>query len=200
MMTLRLSYLAAALLLAACADPYTPVSFTAQGDRIVASGTIDHTTLSAFEEVIGEHPGIKTLVLQNIEGSVDDDANVVFSRVVRDEGFDTVVPSDGMVASGGTDLFLAGKRRVLEPGACVGVHSWGGGGYVAAELPEDHPEHDRYLDYFRDIGVDPGFYWFTLDAASEDEIHWMSAAEADRFDLTTRKAPQLGSAAVCDAR
>lgn len=200
-MNLRFSYLLAALsLLAACSDPYTPVSFAAEGDQIVASGTIDHTTLAAFEEITEENPEIRTLVLQNIEGSVDDDANVVFSRVVRDAGFDTVVPSDGLVASGGTDLFLAGHQRVLEPGACVGVHSWGGGGYVAAELPEDHSEHHRYLDYFADIGVDPAFYWFTLDAASEDEMHWMTAAEANRFDMTTRAVPQLGQNAVCDER
>ncbi len=199
-MTHRFSFLATALLLTACAEQYAPVSFTAVGNQIVASGTIDHTTLSAFEEVIDENPGIKTLVLQNIEGSVDDDANVVFSRVVREEGFDTVVPSNGLVASGGTDLFLAGNRRILEPGACVGVHSWGGGGYIAAELPEDHPEHDRYLDYFDDIDVDPEFYWFTLDAASEDEMHWMTSAEANRFDMTTRSAPRLGTAAICDER
>ncbi len=199
-MTYRLSFLATALLLTACAGQYAPVSFTAVGNQIVASGTIDHTTLSAFEEVMDENPEIKTLVLQNIEGSVDDDSNVVFSRVVREEGFDTVVPSNGLVASGGTDLFLAGNRRVLEPGACVGVHSWGGGGYVAAELPEDHPEHDRYLNYFEDIGVDPDFYWFTLDAASEEEMHWMTASEANRFDMTTRSAPRLGTAAICDER
>ncbi|WP_299666952.1 alpha/beta hydrolase [uncultured Ruegeria sp.] len=200
-MTFKFPILAAALsLLVACSDQYAPVSFTPEGDQIIASGTIDHTTLSAFEEVIAGNPDIKTLVLQNIEGSVDDDSNVVFSRVVREEGFDTVVPSNGLVASGGTDLFLAGNRRVLEPGACVGVHSWGGGGFVAADLPEGHPEHDRYLDYFEDIGVDPDFYWFTLDAATEDEMHWMTASEANMFDMTTRAAPRLGAAATCDAR
>ncbi|WP_170419028.1 alpha/beta hydrolase [Ruegeria atlantica] len=188
------------VLLGACAEQYDPVSFVAQGDEIIVSGAIDHTTLSAFEEITAANPGIKTLVLQNIEGSVDDDANVVFSRVVRAEGFDTVVPSDGLVASGGTDLFLAGNRRTLEPGACVGVHSWGGGGYVAANLPEDHPEHDRYLNYFEDIGVDPAFYWFTLDAAPEDGMHWMSAEEANRFNLATRKSKSLGSTVICEER
>lgn len=186
--------------LGACAAQYDPVSFVVQGDEIVASGSIDHTTLDAFEEITASNPGIKTLVLQNIEGSVDDDANVVFSRVVREEGFDTVVPSDGLVASGGTDLFLAGNQRTLEPGACVGVHSWGGGGYVAANLPEDHPEHDRYLNYFDDIGVDPAFYWFTLDAAPEDEMHWMSAEEANRFKMATGRSSSLGSTVICDER
>lgn len=193
-------FVASLALLGACAERYDAVSFVVQGDEIVASGAIDHTTLSAFEEITAANPEIKTLVLQNIEGSVDDDANVVFSRVVRDEGFDTVVPSNGLVASGGTDLFLAGNRRTLEPGACVGVHSWGGGGYVAANLPENHPEHDRYLNYFNDIGVDPAFYWFTLDAASEDEMHWMSAEEANRFKMATRNSKSLGSTVICDER
>ncbi|WP_109312270.1 alpha/beta hydrolase [Ruegeria sp. AU67] len=193
-------FVASLALLGACAERYDAVSFVVQGDEIVASGAIDHTTLSAFEEITAANPKIKTLVLQNIEGSVDDDANVVFSRVVRDEGFDTVVPANGLVASGGTDLFLAGNRRTLEPGACVGVHSWGGGGYVAANLPENHPEHDRYLDYFNDIGVDPAFYWFTLDAASEDEMHWMSAEEANRFKMATRNSKSLGSTVICDER
>lgn len=186
--------------LTACAEQYTPVSFVARGDQIIATGTIDHTTLEAFEEVIGQNPQAKTLVLQQIEGSVDDDANVIFSRVVHESGMTTVVPSDGLVASGGTDLFLAGNTRVLQPGACVGVHSWSGGGLVATELPEDDPEHDRYLDYFEDIGVDEDFYWFTLEAAPADDMHWMTAAEANRFDMTSRTASRLGSAVVCDER
>ncbi len=195
-----LSVLAGLSLLAACGESYTPVSFVAQGDQIIATGTIDHTTLDAFEDAIEQNPQASTLVLQYIEGSVDDDANVVFSRVVHDEGFDTVVPSGGLVASGGTDLFLAGHKRTLHPGACVGVHSWSGSGIVATELPEDDPEHDRYLDYFQDIGVDDEFYWFTLEAAPADQMHWMTAAETDRFDMTTRAAPRLGSASVCDER
>ncbi len=186
--------------LTACAEQYTPVSFVAQGDQIIATGTIDHTTLDAFEEVIAQNPQAKTLVLQQIEGSVDDDANVIFSRVVHESGMTTVVPSDGLVASGGTDLFLAGNTRVLQPGACVGVHSWSGGGLVATELPKDDPEHDRYLDYFEDIGVDEDFYWFTLESAPADDMHWMTAAEANRFDMTSRTASRLGSAVVCDER
>ncbi|WP_247742657.1 MULTISPECIES: alpha/beta hydrolase [unclassified Ruegeria] len=186
--------------LAGCGQQYDPMQFAAQGDQIVATGTIDHTTLDAFLEVTQRNPDAKTLVLSYIEGSMDDDANVVFSRVVHEQGFDTIVPSDGLIASGGTDLFLAGKRRVLEPGACVGVHSWGGWNIVATEIPEDDPEHDRYLDYFEDIGVDEAFYWYTLDAAPSEGMHWMSASEADRFEMTTGGAPRLGSAAQCDAR
>lgn len=187
-------------LLTACAEQYTPVSFEADGDQIVAMGTIDETTLRSFLEVTSQNPEAKTLVLQNIEGSVDDDANVIFSRAVHVKGFDTVVPSNGLVASGGTDLFLAGNRRTLQQGACVGVHSWSGSGIIATELPETDPEHDRYLDYFRDIGVDEDFYWFTLEAAPAESMHWMTAAEANQFDMTSHGAPQLGSAVTCDDR
>ena len=186
--------------LASCAEQYVPVSFVAQGDKIIATGTIDDTTLTAFQDVTSDNPKIRTLVLQYIEGSLDDDANVVFSRVVHNAGFDTVVPSDGLIASGGTDLFLAGNRRTLRPGACVGVHSWAGSGIVATELPLDDPEHDRYISYFEDIGFDDDFYWFTLDAAPADRIHWMTASEANRFGMTTKGSPRLGAATDCDTR
>ena len=190
-----------AMLLASCVPEYTPLEFAVKGDRIVANGTIDAGSLAAFEAVADDNPAIRTLLLQNIAGSVDDEANLAFSRVVRESGFDTIVPSDGMVASGGTDLFLAGNRRILEPGACVGVHSWGGGwGTPAAELPRDHREHRRYLDYYRDMAVNTAFYWFTLDAAPASEMHWMTAGEADRFGLGTGRSPGLGTPDVCEAR
>lgn len=190
-----------AMFLAGCVPEYTPLEFAVQGDRIVANGTIDADSLAAFEAVANDNPAIKTLLLQSIAGSVDDEANLAFSRIVRDLGFDTIVPADGMIASGGTDLFLAGNRRILEAGACVGVHSWSGGwGRPAAELPRDHREHRRYLDYYRDMEVDPQFYWFTLEAAPASDMHWMTAKEADRFGLSTGQAPELGAPGVCEVR
>ncbi len=187
-------------LLASCGTFYQPVQFVARDDQIIATGTIDDTTLAAFEKVVARNPDIRTLVLFNIEGSADDDANVVFSRAVHEAGFDIIVPSNGLIASGGTDLFLAGKRRILQPGACVGVHSWSGAGIVATEIPPTDPEHDRYLDYFRDIGAPEDFYWFTLAAAPAEDMHWMTAAETELFGMTTGTAPRLGSAEVCDNR
>lgn len=194
--------LLALLLLGACrfgAD-YTPLSFTAEGDRLVAIGAIDDTTLNAFEAALAAHPDARVLELRAIEGSVDDEANVVFSRAVHASGLTTLVPADGMVASGGTDLFLAGQTRVLEPGACVGIHSWGADGGDGDTLPRDDPEHALYLDYYEDIGIDPAFYWHTLKAAPADGMHWMTADEAARFDMATGKMPPLGPAAVCELR
>lgn len=189
-----------ALVLAACRPDYEPVQFHAAGDRIVAVGTIDETTLEAFEDIRAQHPDIRMLELRYIAGSLDDDANLIFSRVVRQSGFDTIVPAEGMVASGGTDLFLAGNQRILEPGACVGVHSWGGPGPAAASLPKDHSEHIKYLDYYREMQVDASFYWFTLEAAPAELMHWMSAKEADKFGMTTSPSPALGRRQTCEER
>lgn len=195
-----LTIAATATLLGACSPDYNPMEFTVQGNRIIAVGTIDKTTLTAFEDITTQYPNINTLVLQYIQGSVDDDANLIFSRMVRRSGFDTIVPSEGMVASGGTDLFLAGKRRILEPGACVGVHSWGGPGPAAATLSKDHSEHVKYLDYYREMKIPADFYWFTLEAAPAELMHWMDAKEANYFGMTTSPATALGSSKACEQR
>lgn len=185
---------------AACADEYTPLRFTVSGDEIIATGVIDFNTLQLFEDTINDHPNAKVLVLQSIGGSVDDEANVKFARVVRDMGLATRVPSGGLVASGGTDLFLAGVDRVLEAGACIGVHAWAAQDFSATDLPRSDPEHERYLDYYEDMDIDAAFYWFTLQAAPADGMHWMTSEEVARFELSTTAATTLGSQAVCDDR
>ncbi len=190
---------ALALALGGCAAEldYAPLQFSVSGERMVAVGVIDGGTLDRFEDALEDHPNVRVLVLQNIGGSVDDDANVQFSRVVNRLGFTTLVPSDGLIASGGTDLFLAGSTRILEPGACVGVHSWAADDFTANDVPRNSPEHDPYLDYYEDIGIDAAFYWFTIDAAPADRMHWMSAREVARFGVTTRAAVSLSGAAEC---
>lgn len=185
---------------AACADDHTPLEFTLSGGDIVARGEIDGDTLDNFEDIIAEYPEAKTLVLHYIGGSVDDEANVEFARLVRELGFSTLVPSDGLVASGGTDLFLAGVQRELEEGACVGVHSWAGEDYTATDISRDDPEHDRYLDYYRDLDIDEEFYWYTIDAAPAEGMHWMTPAEVAKFGVSTNSPAALGGPEICDAR
>lgn len=177
---------------------YDPVTFTVDGDRIIATGVIDETALAAFDDVTTANPQAKTLVLQQIDGSVDDEANLKLARMVRDAGFNTVVPAGGLVASGGTDLFLAGVDRTLAAGACVGVHSWAADGYEATDIPRDDPEHDPYIRYFTAMGIPTAFYWYTLDAAPASGMHWMTEEEAEEFRLVP-DAPELGTAAVCNA-
>ncbi len=194
--------LAATITLVACnaEEDYTSVSFKADGNRLIATGAIDGTTLERFREAQKAHPNAKVLVLQNIGGSVDDDANLIFSRAVRAAGFTTIVPADGMVASGGTDLFLAGKERILEDGACVGVHSWGGEFEDGADVPRNDPQHQQYLDYYDTMGTPQDFYWYTLEAAPATGIHWMTAAETAQYQMTTRPVTRLSQGAACEER
>ena len=198
----HLLYFACLAATAACADAfdYTPLSFAIVDDRIVAIGEIDGMSLETFEDLIENHPDKRTLVLKNIGGSVDDAANVEFSRVIRSMGFTTVVPSDGLVASGGTDLFLAGTKRIIETGACIGVHSWAAGNFTASDLSRTSAEHDRYLDYYDDIDIDPDFYWFTIEAAPADGMHWMTPREVDQYGVSTIPVETLSPAAVCNSR
>ena len=74
------------------------------------------------------------------------------ARLVRSYGLNTVVLADSLIASGGVDFFLAGVERTIEPGAKLGVHTWGGDGFSGAELPRDDPEHNCYLAYYSEMG------------------------------------------------
>lgn len=192
-------------LLASCQtgshDDYVPIEFENDGRQIYAYGDIDSDVIARFLDVYNDNPEAEVLVLEMVGGSVDDEVNLKFSQMVRDLGLKTRVPSDGLVASGGTDLFLAGTQRTLEPGACVGVHAWATDDYEATDIARNDPVHREYLNYFRNMGISEAFYWFTLDAASAKDMHWMSAQEANRFSMITgRLAPKLGTKDECDIR
>ena len=87
------------------------------------------------------------------------------------------VSGDGMVALGGTDFFLAGVKRTAEPGAMIGVHSWSGLIVEGAKVPKNDPEHQKYLLYYKAMGIPAEFYWYTLRAAPSGGMHWMSVEE-----------------------
>jgi Ca2+-binding EF-hand superfamily protein len=162
-----------------------PLAFDIDGTRAIAAGTIDISTPGRVMELIFNHPDVDTLVLQECLGSVDDDSNMLACQIIRHHGFTTIVPADGEVASGGVDLFLSGAKRLAEPGARFGVHSWGGVGESGVDMPRDHESHEMYLEFCRDMGIPKAFYWFTLEAADPDDIHWMTRKELDRFNCVT---------------
>jgi len=171
-----------------------PLDLKLQDRTLVMNGVIDSDAPALMRAALDANPNIDTLVLQNVPGSIDDERNLEMAALVRARGLTTIVPANGMVASGGTDLFLAGVRRVAEPGACLGVHSWAAGGlfgYTAGrDVPRDDPQHQIYLEYYDQMGIDRAFYWFTLEQASVEEIYWMSPDEVNRFEMTS--TPQAG--------
>lgn len=173
--------------------PYEAATFEAEGVTASMYGVIDHTTPRVVRSLIDEHPEVTTIVMIDVPGSDDDPANLAAARLVREHGFTTVVPSNGVIASGGVDFFIAGAERIVEPCAKLGVHSWDedgpdGGIIYGNEVPRDDPPHAMFLEYYREMNVPEDFYWFTLDAAPPERIQWMSDEEILVFGLVTGEA------------
>lgn len=168
---------------------YTSLTLTPNGDHFVAEGVIDGSTPRVVRRALRANPEIKTIVLQYVPGSANDEANLKASRMLREHKMTTIVPAGGLVASGGTDMFLAGLERKVGSGACLGVHSWSAGGANSEtqgrDVPRDDPQHQLYLSYYEEMGIAPAFYWYTLEAADADNIHYMTNDEILEHEMAT---------------
>ena len=163
----------------------SPARFTIDGSVAVMRGVIDGSTPGRVDDLI-QNPAVHTIVMAYVPGSDDDESNLETSLMIRAAQVATCVPAGGEVASGGTDFFLAGRVRRLADDAFVGVHSWSDGqGLEGGDLPRNDPEHVMFLDYYRQIGIDPDFYWFTLEAAPADGMHNMTAQERQQWGMET---------------
>lgn len=204
----RITFLIVAPLLTACSmmmgggEPFT---LSPNGDVFVARGVISTDAPDVIQNAISAHPEIKTIVMEYLPGSIDDEANLVASRLIRENGLNTVVPDGGFVASGGTDMFLAGAKRSVGKNACLGVHSWAEVGLFSerdgADVPADDPMHAEYLDQYEVLGIDPEFYWFTMEVADSYSIHYLTKAEMRRFNIATAPLPsgQDVTAELCES-
>ena len=178
-------------------------TFEPGGDALYMSGVITRSTPRDLADAMEEFPGLTRIVMTDVTGSIDDQANLEAAAMVRKARMTTVLPADGVIASGGTDFFLAGINRVIQIGGCVGVHAWSGGLFStkALDLPHDHPAHAPYLAYYKSIGVDPEFYWYTLQAASPASIHWMTDAELRTYSVATMyETAQISRVSPCEER
>ena len=130
-----------------------------------------------------DHPEVKNLIMLDVPGSADDEANLSTAKMVYERKMNTIVPRLGMIASGGTDFFLAGHYRCIDTfNTRIGVHSWSDGqGAEATNFPKGHEFHLPYINYYVAVGIEQqlaeDFYYYTIDAASADNIHWMTSEE-----------------------
>jgi len=167
-------------------DDYEPVSFEPSGNDLIMSGVIDSDVKVRLQTALNENPQVTNILMQYVEGSVDDEANLDAARFVREMKLNTTIKSDGLIASGGTDFFLAGVNRIVEKGAKIGVHSWAGDDIDdPLKLPRTHPEHKKYLEYYKDMGVPCEFYWYTLESAPAEDVHWMTLSEIKLYKVST---------------
>lgn len=160
--------------------------FEVDGTEATMSGLINSSTPDDVRALIAENPEVTTIVMLEVQGSIDDVANLEASLLIREAGLNTHLNADGLVASGGVDFYLAGVERTFEPGATFGVHSWADlAGTEGKDIPQDDPEHDKYLDYYDQVGISADFYWFTLEAAPADDIYIMTPEDLETYGFAT---------------
>ena len=155
-----------------------PTSFQVGDDGWAEmNGVIGPWSMPQFLRLLHENRHLKGIRMVEVPGSMDDDTLVRLGRLMHQSGLAAHVAADGMIASGGVDFFVSATKRSFDESAKIGVHSWDGDGVEGANLPKDNPAHQMYLDFYREIQVPEGFYWFTLQAAPAAGIHWMTPEE-----------------------
>lgn len=155
-------------------------------DSLYMNGVIYANTLDDLKEVLDQNPEVKILVMEEVPGSIDDHINLLASREIRKRNINTFIPKGGMVASGGTDMFLAGKKRNADSTAEIGVHSWSDGEKEGIDYPRDNEVHKMYLEYYKEMEIPTEFYWYTLEAASADSIHNMTQEEIQKYKILNK--------------
>lgn len=98
-----------------------------EGNEALLSGTLGSMTYEQVKNLIANHPEVKTITFTEVEGSVNDEANMHTGQIIREAGLNTRLLPDSEIASGGVDLFCAGVKRLIADGAKLGVHSWSDG-------------------------------------------------------------------------
>lgn len=168
--------------------------FTVQSDdqTVQMDGEIGDNTLSNYNKLVAAFPNVNQINIVECGGSSNDDINLQVSLLVFQKGFKIHLMDNGFIASGGVDFFLAGSQRTKGQNTQIGVHSWGGeddnGNTVAAtDFPVGHQHHQPYINYYQSIGFTKddaeAFYYFTINAAGPDDIHWMTEAEISQYKV-----------------
>lgn len=166
------------------------LEFKVKDNRAYGYGYTDDRSVGIVKKLVKENPQIDTLVLKRMSGTRDSTRNILIARDIRKNHLNTHLEKNSMIASGAVDLFLAGKRRTMECGALIGVHSWSITGRMDhIRISPKDMGYDRsqkyHEDFLSDMGIDPAFYAFTRAAAEPEDIHYLSVEEINRFGLTS---------------
>ncbi len=139
----------------------------------------DGNSIRLFEAMLRDHPGIAVLEMVECPGTDDDSANLRLGRLIRAKGIATHVPADGSVRSGGVELFLAGKRRLIDEGAEFAVHAWRDtSGREPADYGPDSPYNRAYVDYYREMGLaQPQAFYNMTNAVPNSDARWLTAQD-----------------------
>lgn len=164
-------------------------SISKNKNAIVLDGVINSSALKKFQIIANENQGIKRIEIVNCDGSINDDVNLELAKYIYQNEYDIHLLDSGLIASGGTDLFLAGRKRTVGKNTKIGVHSWAGNNKTATDFPIGHANHLPYIEYYVSVGYTQkqaeDFYYFTINAAAANSIHWMTKEEIMKYEMTT---------------
>ena len=153
-------------------------------------GTIGSSSLTNFNSLEAAFPNVNKIDIINCDGSSDDEINLQLSEKVHQKGINIHLMDNGEIASGGVDFFIAGIQRTKGTNTRIGVHSWAGDGVTATDFPVGHANHLPYINYYVSVGFTQqeaeDFYYFTINAAPANSIHWMTDAEITQYHLITQ--------------
>lgn len=157
---------------------------------IVLEGVINSSAYTEFKKLSTKHPTIKQLLIVNCEGSINDEVNLKLATYIYNQKFNIHLMDNGLIASGGTDLFLAGHRRTIGHHTKIGVHAWAGENEKATDFPKDHKYHKPYIKYYTSVGFSQkeaeDFYFFTIHSAPPEGVHFMTDQELTTYKILTQ--------------
>jgi len=159
----------------------TPATIELKENKAYVNGALGKIFYKKLKKTIEKNPNLETIVLLDIPGSVNDEWNLKSCLLIYEKGLNTELQKNSIVESGGTDLFVSGKKLIIADGAKIGVHSWDGGEKPATEYPKNHLEHKMFLDFYNKVEIDTSFYWFTLKAAPADGMYFMTKQEIEKY-------------------
>lgn len=162
--------------------------------RAALVASTDAASPAAFAAMLAAHPGLNVIEFADAPGTTNDLANLALGRAIRAAGLATHVPDGGSARSGAVELFLAGTRRTIAPGALFAVHSWRDErGREPADFAPDAPENRLYLDYYAEMGMTAdearAFYAMT-NSVPHAGARWLEGAQMARWIAPHRPAPR----------
>lgn len=161
--------------------------------RAALVASTDAASPQAFAAMLAAFPGLEVIEFADAPGTSHDLANLKLGRAIRAAGLATHVPSGGSARSGAVELFLAGTRRTLDPGALFAVHSWRDErGREPADFAPDAPENRLYLDYYAEMGMSAdearAFYAMTNSVPHAGAL-WLEGKDMARWIAPESRAP-----------
>jgi hypothetical protein len=153
--------------------------------RAAVVAPTDAASPQAFAAMLARFPHLAVIEFVDAPGTSHDLANLRLGRAIRAAGLATHVPAGGSARSGAVELFLAGTRRTVDPGALFAVHSWRDeAGREPADFAPDAPENRLYLDYYAEMGMSAdearAFYAMTNSVPHSGAL-WLEGAEMARW-------------------